>query len=72
MLRSVKGLVERTTAVGEELLHIATKVQESSTALDDTVEQQNTQVGSIANSIRSISQSITSVADLSQNAKLNC
>ncbi len=67
MMVMVKALVLRTTKVGDELLNISNEVQNSSFALDSTVENQNTQISAITESIRSITSSIASVADLSQN-----
>lgn len=68
MLLAVRSLAERTNHVGSGLVDIAEKVKHSSSELDSTVNEQNTQVKSISTSMENITYSINEVAGLSQNA----
>ena len=68
MMIAVKTLVSKAHHIGQELLAFADKVQSSSSALDNKVDEQYAQVSSISSSMRNMTKSIQDVADLSQDA----
>lgn len=69
MMSAVKTLVSKAHHLGDELLSFADKVQQSSNALDKTVDAQYEQVSSISSAMRDMTKSIQDVADLSHDAK---
>lgn len=68
MLQSVKDLAKRSNVVSVALLDIAEKIKSASGKLTSSVDEQNSQVVGIADSMKNMSLSISEVANLSQNA----
>jgi len=68
MLQAMRRLALQTSHVGTSLVNIVEKVQTSTTELDSSVDEQNTQVMSISDAMTNITERIHHVADLSQNA----
>lgn len=68
MLQAMQQLARQTSHVGTSLVSIADKVKTSTTELDESVDEQNSQVLSISDAMRNITQRINNVAELSHNA----
>lgn len=68
MLLAVKALVQQSMSASGQLVNVADKVKCSTQDLDSTVEEQNDQVSTIANSMKNIVQNINAVAELSLSA----
>lgn len=66
-IRSVKSLIDNVNTVGNELVSVADRVKLSSDDLDNSVDQQNTQVSTISSAMQNMTGSINDVANLSQS-----
>ncbi len=68
LLKHVQSLAISASNASSELLNISDKVKVASFELEGTVGEQNKQVGTITDSMQSMTISISDVADLSKNA----
>jgi methyl-accepting chemotaxis protein len=68
LIRGFKKLIDQVNVVGTSLVGVVDKVKIASDELDDSVDQQNSQVSTISSAMQNMTRSINDVATLSQGA----